>query len=396
MSGRVVVITGTRAEFGLLERAIEGLRSSSRCHADVVVAGMHLVDELGGSVRIVEQRFPVAARVPMHPPEDSTRGMGLAVAEGLRGFLEVLDPDADDLVLVLGDRTEAFAAALAAAYLGIPLAHIHGGDLTGNAIDDFQRDAISRIAILHLAATEKSARRLRDLGVGGRVAVVGAPGLDAIVHGESRDRTSTARALGLPEDGWVVTLHHPVQLGGDAEAEMREVLDAVARIGASTGRFPVAIFPNNDAGHRAVIEELRAREDRGELILFRNLSRVDYLDLLRHATVLVGNSSSGIIESASLGLPVVNVGARQRGRERNDNVVDAPPLADEIVRAADRALGDSRVLDATTSRRNLYGDGRASERIVAEIEALLGGGAGDEEPAVEEAEAVGAAGEPRP
>ena len=161
---RVAVVTGSRAEFGLLERTVIQLLRAPWCEMQLIAAGMHLDPKLGSTLEEVEAKFVVSARVDIMPPEDTRQGMALAVADGLRGFTEVFSALKPDLVLVLGDRTEVFAASLAASYLTIPIVHIHGGDVTGNAIDNFQRDVISKLARVHLAATERSVQRLRKLG----------------------------------------------------------------------------------------------------------------------------------------------------------------------------------------------------------------------------------------
>ncbi|MBI4583370.1 MAG: UDP-N-acetylglucosamine 2-epimerase (hydrolyzing) [Planctomycetes bacterium] len=369
--GRVAVVTGTRAEFGLLEGTIGKLRDRG-VPFDLVVAGMHLIPELGLTVREVEARFPVAARIPMPPPEDSPRGMAHAVAAGLRSFSDQFSLQRPALLLVLGDRTEAFAAALAAAYLQIPVAHIHGGDVSGNPIDDFQRDAISRLASLHFAATARSAERLRQLGVHGPVQVVGAPGLDAIRQRSLRARPEAARALGLPEEGWLVVLHHPNPVeAAAAAAEMAEVLEAASSLAAESRLAVAVIYPNNDAGWGGVVAEIRKLEGRPGVRTFKSLPRPDYLDLLAHARLLLGNSSSGIIESLSLGLPVVNIGSRQAGRERGANVIDAAAERGAILAAARRAWADPEVKKALQERKSPFGDGQAGERIAEAIVSYL-------------------------
>jgi GDP/UDP-N,N'-diacetylbacillosamine 2-epimerase (hydrolysing) len=374
----VAVVTGSRSEFGLLAGTIERLLSSAEVEPRVIVAGMHLDPALGSTEREVEASFPVAARVAMSPPEDSPGGMGLAVAEGIRGFLSVFAALGPRLVLVLGDRIEPLAAALAAAYRDLPVAHIHGGDLSGNALDDLHRDLISRAARLHLVATEKSAARLRAMAVEGEVLVVGAPGLDAALSLTARPREELLRRLGMPAGRrLLVVVHHPLPrlatVGGEgAAAEVEEVLAAALEFGRARGSSVALLYPNNDAGHRAVIERIERRRGEPGVSIFPTLPRRDFLDLLRSAEALLGNSSAGIIESVSLGVPVVNVGARQSGRERNPNVVDAPAERGAILKALERALADPEVRSAVLSRRNLYGDGRAAERIARAVESFLG------------------------
>lgn len=369
---RVAVVTGSRAEFGLLERSMSLLERAPWCELQVVVAGMHLVEELGMTVQDVEARFPVAARVPLEPTDDTRGGMALGVAAGLQGFTETFAGIDPDVVLVLGDRTEVFAASLAAAYLDIPVAHIHGGDVTGNPIDDFQRDAISRVARLHFAATDTSAERLRAMDVPGELLCVGAPGLDVARQCPRQSRDDIAQTLNLTDRPWIVVLHHanPDDLDA-AGTEMDAVLSAAIELRADHDAELVVLYPNNDAGHEQVLEALEARRVSENLHVFRSLAREDYLDLLAHALLLVGNSSSGIIESATLGLPVINVGNRQEGRERDGNVLDVEPTQEAIVEAARGVFHDPVVQDVITSRSSVYGDGRASERIVDAVSSMI-------------------------
>jgi GDP/UDP-N,N'-diacetylbacillosamine 2-epimerase (hydrolysing) len=374
----VAVVTGSRSEFGLLEGTIRRLAGSTSLEPRVVAAGMHLDPELGDTWREVAARFSITAKVPMSPPRDDPEGMALAVAEGIRGFAAAFVADRPAALLVLGDRIEPFAACIPAAYAGIPISHVHGGDVSGNAVDDFHRDAISRSARLHLAATERSRSRLLGMAVDGEVLVVGAPGLDAILAVPPRPRDEVLRKLGIPVAGPVLAVvQHPVPRlagpeGEGARAEAIEVLEAALAWADRAGGAAAVLYPNNDAGHRAVIEEIERRRRHPRVRVFPSLPREDFVDLVRCAVALLGNSSSGIIESVSLGAPAVNVGERQAGRERNANVIDAPADRSAILAAIERAGSDPAVRAAVASRSNLYGDGRAAERIVAALERFLG------------------------
>jgi len=378
----VAVVTGSRAEFGLLRGSMDLLSASSLLEPLLIVAGMHLDERLGNTWREVEARFSISARVPMSPPEDSPAGMALAVAEGIRGFTGIFRKLCPRLLLVLGDRIEPYSACVAAAYQDIPVAHIHGGDVTGDAVDDFHRDSISRMARLHFPATERSRRRLVQMGVQGEIEVVGAPGLDAIlgeINGSPASRNELLASLGMPPgDPVLVVIYHPVPhlAGPDGDAagrEAAEVLSAAAAYGERHGAAVAVLYPNNDAGHLAVIREIESWRGHPRFRIFTSLPRDVFLDLLRSAEILLGNSSSGIIESVSLGLAAVNVGTRQAGRERNANVVDAPPRGEAILRALEAARRDPAVQAAAASRRNLYGDGTAARRIVRALEGFLAG-----------------------
>lgn len=367
---RIAVVTGSRAEFGLLRGVIERLECSEHRELSLIVAGLHLDPAFGHTVDEVAREFSVAARVSMSPPGNSRADMALAVARGLEGFTRVFSPEATrpDLVVVLGDRTEPFAASLAAAYLGIEIAHIHGGDVSGDPIDDFQRDAISRLAGLHFPATESSAGRLRRLDVRGELQVVGAPGLDAIVDRTFRSREEVQDHLGLETPGWVVLLqhsnpHHPDSSG----PEYRESLEAVLEFAESRGETVVLLYPNNDAGHQDIVSQIESHREDPRCRVYPSLGRDLFLDLLHHATLLVGNSSAGLIESRSLRVPAVDLGDRQRGRERDGNVVEAEFSVAAILEACERALKLAE-RESTWSQPSVYGDGRASERIAERLE----------------------------
>ncbi len=380
----VAIVTGSRAEFGLLERTIALLEESAAIEPLVIAAGMHLVVALGATVSEVEARFPVADRVPMHPPEDTPRGMALAVAEGIAGFSRSFARFGPRLLVVLGDRTEPLAAALAAVYSGVPVAHIHGGDVSGNVLDDFHRDVISRAARLHLPATTRSAARLRALGVEGEIEVCGAPGLDALMSLPPRPREAVLAELGLPTEARViVVVYHPVPRASSTAGEEAEEVLAAVEEACGAGDGAAVLYPNSDAGHEAVKAAIEKRRSHPAFRIFPSLPRQRFIQLLRHADALVGNSSAGVIESVSCGVPAVNVGIRQQGRERNSNVVDAPPERGAIRLAIERARTDPAVLRAAANRVNLYGDGRAAERISQALDRFLTAGRGREEPARE-------------
>ncbi len=377
----VAVVTGSRAEFGLLERTIALIERSAVIEPRVIAAGMHLVEKFGATVREVEARFPIAERVFMHPPEDSPRGMALAVAAGIDGFSRAFARLRPRLLLVLGDRTEPLAAALAAVYAGVPIAHIHGGDASGNAFDDFHRDVISRAARLHLPATARSAARLRTLGVEGDIEICGAPGLDALITLPPCPREEILGGLGLPSSARVIAVvYHPVPAAASTAGEEAEEILAAVEDASGTGAAAAVIYPNSDAGHQAVIEAIEKRREHPAFRIFPSLPRERFIQLLRHSEALVGNSSAGVIESVSCGLPAVNVGPRQRGRERNPNVVDAPADRAAVRLAIERARTDEAVGKAAAGRVNLYGDGHAAERIAGALERFLGAGAAPRTP----------------
>lgn len=361
---KIAVVTGTRAEYGVLTLLLREIESSQELELLLVVTGMHLSREFGYTVEEIEKDgFAISARVDMLPENDSLAAMADSVGKGISGMAEVWEKQKPDMVLVLGDRTEALAAAVAGAYMNIPLAHIHGGDAcTGGNIDDANRFAITKFAHLHFPATAKSAERIIRLGEEEwRVHQVGSPALDVILNEPVLSAETVSERLGLDLSPRLILLvQHPVTVQVDEAAEqMKETMEAVIKAG-----YPaVVIYPNSDAGGRKMIDVIRGYENNPLIKTFRSLPRREYLGLMSLASVMVGNSSSGIIDAPSFGLPVVNIGIRQEGRERGDNIIDVKHEKSDIIGAMNKALTDKEFLKEVKKCESPYGDGRASRRI---------------------------------
>jgi UDP-hydrolysing UDP-N-acetyl-D-glucosamine 2-epimerase len=289
------------------------------------------------------------------------------MARGVAGFADAYCQVSPDILVVLGDRFEMMAATLAALPLRIPVAHIHGGELSFGAIDDAMRHAITKLSHLHFASTEPYARRIVQMGEEPwRVTVSGAPGLDAILETAPLTGDEFASRFGwrLPER-YVLATYHPATLGARPPADaMRELVRALERLD-----MPVMFTsPNPDSGGleiRRVLEE--AASKRPDWRVFESLGTIGYVTAMKGASLMVGNSSSGIIEALSLGLPVVNVGPRQDGRTRGPNVVDVDEDGDSIYQGMRVALNDE-FRKAFSAADNPYGDGHAASRVVEKLE----------------------------
>ena len=364
---RLLVVTGTRADFGLWRPVLrEAEARSDRVDVSVVVSAMHLDARFGETVREVrESGVRIAAEVACTPEGDSRREMAEALGIALQGMAGVVASERPDWLLLLGDRGEQAAAALAGLHLGTAIAHLHGGEITRGAVDDTLRDIVSRTAHLHLPATEAAASRLLAMGEEAwRVRVVGAPGLD-LLRDEANGNLALLRAhYGLGGSDYLLLVQHPETTGDrDGVSDLAATLSAVA-----TSGLPVlAVLPNADAGGRAMAAALEAASAAGSLRVVPSLPRGDFATLLGGAAALVGNSSSGIIEAPLLGVPAVNVGARQEGRTRGDNVLDVQPDAAAIGAALRHVLAPE--FRTALSRTSPYGDGAASPRILDAIEA---------------------------
>jgi UDP-hydrolysing UDP-N-acetyl-D-glucosamine 2-epimerase len=305
---------------------------------------------------------PILGEVASVPDDDSSAAMAASLGTALHDVTPILETARPDWLLVLGDRGEQLAAALAAIHLEIAVAHLHGGERTLGAVDDTLRDLISRCAHLHLVATDGARRRLEASGEEAwRIRVTGAPGLDAIRVLAPEPPAARLRArFGLPEDGpYLLVLVHPETAARATPAA--DLGEAVLEATLETGLPIVAIWPNADAGGRAIGRALEAA--RPQLAsLVPSVPHADYLSLLAGAALMVGNSSSAIIEAPLLRVPAVYVGDRQQGRERGDNVIEAGPRVDEVRSAIARGLDPA--FRASLSGRSPYGDGHAAPRIV--------------------------------
>ncbi len=370
---RVAVVTGTRAEYGLLRSTIAALRQHPRTELLLVVTGMHLLRAFGRTVRqIVADGFPIAARVPMQRGDDSPDDQGFGLARGVAGLTRFMNRARPDIVLVLGDRIEALAAALAATATGRILAHLHGGDVAPGDFDGPVRDAITKLAHLHLPATRAAATRIRRMGEkASRIRVVGPPGLDEIR--ETRARLAANRHVRNRGDAPRSALVVQHAYGRAAPIE-RAVATAVLEEVAAAGLRRVVILPNSDRGNAGVRAAIRShrRANPGEVDVFESLPRGEYLQRLAGASLLIGNSSSGLLEAPAIGTPSVNVGARQRGRDAYGTGVfhcDESPRAirNALCRALRSRAGTGRGDRARRASPPRGGVGRRVAEILSNI-----------------------------
>jgi UDP-hydrolysing UDP-N-acetyl-D-glucosamine 2-epimerase len=369
----VCIVTGSRAEFGLLTPVIRAIEDHPGLDRDVVVCGSHLLGP-AYTAREVEALFPVAARVAMQDPGASagiTRlGDAAAVGRGAEGLAKAFASLNPDWVLVLGDRIEAFAAAAAASIGGIGVAHIHGGDRAEGIADEAMRHAITKLAHLHLPASAASAARIERMGEAvERIILTGSPAIDGLDDIPALE-DSPARSLGDPA---CIVLLHPSGLPAQRERALAaSVAQGVDR--AIAGNV-LCLAPNHDPGREIIVSTFFERTNTPHSLSrwtsVEHLPRPTFVALLKRlaatpGSVLVGNSSSGLIEAAAVGLPVVNIGPRQAGREQPANVTDVPEdrlgeLADII--AAARTSGRHRAAE----RSHPFGDGQAGERIATAL-----------------------------
>lgn len=362
----VLFVTGTRAEYDILRAVIAAVDDHPDLRASVLVTGAHLSPLYGHTVDLIEaDGVAIAGRLESLLNADTPSGRIKSAAIQLSGIVDRLRDDRPDFVVAPMDREEAITTALAGAYLGIPVVHIGGGDTADDGnIDNSVRDAVSKLAHLHMVTTERSAERVRRLGEADwRIHVVGAPGLDRLVSEPAIDDDALWAALGRRLDGpFGVLVQHPIITSADdSGAHMDTTMTALAGL----GRPIVVGYPNSDAGSQQVIAVIdRHVAERPDIFLgYRNLPRHVFVNLLRRAAVLIGNSSAGIIEAPLLGLPVVNIGPRQVGREHSGNVVFVDHDGAAIAAAVERAMDDQAYRASVRAGDSVYGDGTAGRRI---------------------------------
>ncbi len=358
MKRRIVYISGTRADFGLLQRTLYKAAADPRLDLQVCVTGMHLLKQFGNTLQEIEASgLPIVARIPVDLGGGDGASMACALGQGLIGMTEVLSRERPDLVLILGDRGEMLAGALAALHLNIPIAHLHGGERSGT-VDEPVRHAISKLAHYHMVSTAGAQERLIRMGENAEnIFVTGAPGLDELdqLITFSRGELCLLHELN-PSRPVALVLFHPVVQQVDVAAAQISALLAAVR---GENLQALCLMPNSDAGNVKIQRVLKESSEHPDIRLATHLARPLFVSWLAAADLLVGNSSSGIIEAASLGLPVVNIGSRQNSRERSDNVVDAVPEKEAIRSAIGKAL-NLRGRDF----KNIYGDGKSGRRIV--------------------------------
>lgn len=337
---------------------------------DLLVTGSHLSPEFGLTVREIEQKgFPIGAQIEILLSSDSGVGTGKAMGLGLLGFSEVLASHQPDVLLVLGDRFEILAAVAAAMPLQIPVAHIHGGEVTEGVMDELIRHAITKMSHLHFPATETYASRIRQMGEEAwRIVVSGAPGVEAIRRTPLIPLEKLRAEFNISLDGpTLLVTHHPVRSDPTrTEHENESLLKALETVDAEI----IFTYPNADAGSRVIIESFQAFvRSHPKSRMFVSLGQPAYFSLLAHVSAMVGNSSSGLLEAPSFELPAVNIGGRQTGRIRAANVIDVEATVDAIVEGISRALNPA-FRRRLAGLQNPYGTGEASAIIISTLRSV--------------------------
>ena len=366
---KVCIITAARSEYGLMKWVIDEVHHDEELQLQLVVTGAHLSEEHGMTVRFIEEDgYPIAARVDMQLVSDSradiVRSMGHC-SLGLADTLTTLQPD---MMVVLGDRYELLPIVSAALVAGIPVAHLSGGDVTEGAIDNEVRNAVSMMSTLHFPGVESSAENLRRItGSNRNIFMVGEPGLESFLRYDLMSREELAESLGLDKNShWcLVTLHPETKISVEENVAMAKNLFRAMQ--ATDGVQYVISKANADFGGAQInwFWEEAVKTDEQRFHLFTSLGQRRYLSYMRQAEGVLGNSSSGIVEAPFLGIPVVNIGDRQKGRHLCQNVIQCGRSFNEIKTAIEVMLKQPKIIDT------YYGDGHTASKVVAHIKQYL-------------------------
>lgn len=368
---RVCIITGTRAEWGLLYWLAKGVKESRNLQLQIIATGMHLSSEFGLTWRAIEKDgFAIDRKIEMLLSSDSSVAISKSIALGIIGFSDALEHLSPDIIIILGDRYESFAAAAAATSARIPIAHLHGGEATEGLIDEAFRHAITKMSHLHFTAAEPYRTRVIQLGEDPhRVFNVGGLGLDNISKMQLMDRKEFEDSIGfqLGQRNLLVTFH-PITLEENASSmQFQNLLNALDSLHDTHIIFTK---PNADSEGRKLIERIDSYvENRAHAVSFISLGQRRYLSAMRHVDAVVGNSSSGIIEAPSFKIGTINIGDRQKGRLKCDSIIDCDADKGDIVKAIEK-LYTYEFQSQLPHIINPYGTGGAAEKIIPILETV--------------------------
>lgn len=367
---RIAVVTVARSDYGIYKSILNAIRGDKELRLSLLVGGMHLSPEFGNTVTDIESDgFEIAAKIEMLISSDSPEGVAKSMGIGVVGFAQAYADVRPDLLLLLGDRFEMLAAAVAALPFGFPIAHIHGGESTEGATDEANRHAITKMSHLHFVSTEAYAKRIIQMGEEPwRVIVSGAPALDAVAKIPLLRKEALEERFGLRlKDPTLLITYHPVTSEPeDTTHHIEELLAALKESGFAL----IFTAPNADYQGRSILHKIQdfvLHQPRAWFVA--NLGQEGYFSLMGRVAAMVGNSSSGLIEAASFGLPVVNIGSRQHGRVHGQNVLNVGYERIEILEGIRRAT-EASFRPSLASMKNPYGEGQAAEKIVSKLKSV--------------------------
>ncbi|UFT98886.1 UDP-N-acetylglucosamine 2-epimerase [Radiobacillus kanasensis] len=362
---KICVVTGTRADYGIYLPVLKEIGASDNLDLELLVTGMHLSPTYGSTYKEIEKDgFKIMAKVDNLIQGATGGNMARSIALAIMGMTQAFEQSTPDIILVLGDRGEMLAAAIAASHLNIPICHLHGGEVSGS-IDESVRHSITKLSHIHFASTQKSAERIHKLGEDAwRIHEVGAPRIDTILKTKLPDINNVFHQYQInfnSDEGYILFVFHPVSTEfNNIESQIHTCIEVLKE----SNKNVIIILPNSDAGTDKIIEQYNnSFRENDKFTIVTNFSPLEYLTVLKNSLALVGNSSSGIIEAASFHIPVVNIGDRQNGREKPQNVIDVSLNKSDIKSGMEKALS-SEFREELLEVSNIYGNGTASEKIV--------------------------------
>lgn len=368
MTIKIVYISGSRADFGRAYYTLKALQQHPEFSLRIIATSMHLSIESGYTVNEIDEEF-VVDKIDMLLSNDSGGAMAKSMGMGIIGITQALEAINPDLILLLGDRGEMLAGSIAGKHLGISVAHIGGGHVSGS-VDDQIRDAITVFCDYHFVANEKCLKRVISIGADQtKTHIVGAPDLDSIILGDFTKTREIIQKYEIDKQKELVLLSfHPVVGRNEIFEEDMEILcDTLLKY---DDLQIIATFPNMDAGGRRMKEKLKKYQKHSNFNVFTHIPYKNYLGLMNIASFVIGNSSAGIIEAPSFNLPAINIGDRQEGRERAGNVIDIECDEIEINKAIDKIYNDYTYISKFENMENPYGDGKTSKNILKIIEEI--------------------------
>ena len=366
---KISIVTGTRAEFGLLKNLIKKLMNDDDINLSLLVTGSHLSNLYGGTINeIIEEDIPISSKIDLHLKSDTPNDISIATANGIKGFSEVFLKLKPDLLIVLGDRYEVLSAVLPACYANIPIAHIHGGERTEGLIDESIRHAITKFSHLHFVASEEYRNRVIQLGENPeRVFKVGGLGIDAINELKLLKKSELLKKLKikLRQKNLIVT-YHPETLNNDLSKKgIEELLKSLRNLKDTTLIFTL---PNADPHNRFIINKIKCFVlKNNNSYFFNSLGQLNYFSLLKICDGVIGNSSSGLLEVPFFKKATINIGQRQMGRLKAKSVIDCHPK-EELINKSIKKIYSNEFKKNLTNLTNPYGDPGATDKIIKILE----------------------------
>lgn len=367
---KIAIFTGNRAEYGLQYPILKAIAKDPRLDYYLMVSGAHIKDGFGRTLDEIEKDgFKVATKIDIEMPSDTLYGATQAIGSGVMNVSKALEEIKPDFVVIYADRFESFAALIASTQMAIPTAHIEGGDYTeGGALDDSVRHAMTKLAHVHFTTNNEASERVKGLGEEPwRIYNVGQPALDMIMEGDFAKPSEVYAKYGLSKDKPIIicTQHAVTTETNDAEFQIDETLKALRKAAIDMDAQVIITYPNDDAGGSKIIRKIKELESENHknIQVHKSLGRHFYHGVLNVSSLCIGNSSSGIKETPAFHCPCINVGSRQKGRLRADNVIDVPYNEHEITNAIRKCLFDEEYIEQVKKCINPYGAGRAGQQI---------------------------------